>query len=132
MCITSAKIKWVKSFLDQKEAVWKYTLEHLCKKENLSLFLQINYDVKELSCLPKYYIDSFIHGKEVKNESIITKLYLNNQFFCYNNNIKLKEFCEFFIVRTNVCILFNLNIFTKCIYIYIYIYVCSNVDFTTY
>jgi len=65
--IMSAKIKWIKRYLNGQDIDWKILFESFCKKKNLGLFLRSNFSIDELTkSLPLYYMDSLKYWHSVK------------------------------------------------------------------
>lgn len=78
MVVKAAKIKWIQQFLDANvQADWKSNFEYFCQKSNLSLFIQSNFELKEIPMsAPKYYQDSIKYWREIKNDKMhIQKLF---------------------------------------------------------
>ena len=110
MCIKSTKIKWIKKYLESDHnASWKITLEYMCKKQSLRLFIMSDFVIDELpSNLPLYYKDTFMYWKQIKSESVDTKQDLNDQFVWYNKHMKINNttvYCN----RLFNCGLWNVN-----------------------
>ena len=109
MCNKSAKIKWIKSYLDPKTtAVWKDNFQYICKKTNLSLYLLSDFMVTELSSIPLYYKDSISFWRHIKSEIVYEKQDLNNQLVWYNINILINN-KSVFNDRLFKCGLWNVN-----------------------
>ena len=91
--VKAKKINWVKQYFSPNNtADWKICFEYLCGKENLRLFLQSNFDVKELpGSLPEYYKDSIVFWREIKYDSVESKKDLNDQMIWYNSNMNIKN-----------------------------------------
>ena len=86
--VIATSITWIKKYLDESDRSWKPLFEHFCKKENLSLFLQSNFDVNELpESMPSYYSESIRNWKIISYHKSMENLESN--CIWYNTNIKI-------------------------------------------
>ena len=92
--VTCAKIKWINRYFDGSSPDWKYSFGSFCCKENLSIFLRSNFDLKELpKNIPNYYYDSLKAWYFLRSKQVMER----NQFIWYNSNIKINKksvFCK--------------------------------------
>lgn len=82
MIVESAQIDWIKGFLKNVEADWKTLVYKFCKKENLQLYLQANFDEKDLPRnIPQYYLDAIRTWRSIKYDDIKDIIDLGQQLF---------------------------------------------------
>ena len=89
--IYASSVMWIKRYLDDTDRNWKYTFEHFCNKLNLRIFLQSNFDTRELpKDLPLHYKYSITNWQNIFNHSENTsgENELSNCIW-YNRNIKV-------------------------------------------
>ena len=92
MVVHSAQLDWIKRFLNNNYADWKILMSEFCKKENLNLFLQGNFDEFEIPTdTPQYYLDTIKTWRYFKYDYIIEQKDLNQQLIWYNKNIKIRQ-----------------------------------------
>ena len=86
--IKASSIMWIKKYLDETNRNWKGIFENFCKKKNLNLFLQSNFDVNEIpNNMPLYYRASIINWHDVSHA--VSDEGLVSNVLWYNKNIKL-------------------------------------------
>ena len=92
MIVESARLDWVKRFLNNNQADWKNLMVMFCKKENLQLYLQGNFDEREIpgDC-PEYYLKAIKTWRSIKYDNINDKKDLDKHLIWYNKGIKINN-----------------------------------------
>ena len=92
MIVESAQLDWIKRFLDNNSADWKTLMVEFCKKEDLRVFFQANFDELEIPReIPQYYLDAIRAWRNVKYDLITESLDLEQQLIWYNKQIKIMQ-----------------------------------------
>ena len=92
MIVESGKIDWIKRFLSNISADWKILMFAFCKKENLSLFFQGNFDENEIpQDIPEYYIEAIRTWRNIKYDNIVEESDIHQQLIWYNKSIKVNN-----------------------------------------
>lgn len=90
MIVESAKMEWIKRFLNNDLADWKIFMFEFCKQENLQIYFQGNFDESEIPTdIPQYYLDAIKTWRSIKYDYITEKLDLEQQLIWYNKCIKI-------------------------------------------
>jgi len=92
MVVESAHLDWIKRFLNNISADWKTLMVEFCKKENLNVFLQANFDETEIPCeTPQYYLDAIRSWRKFKYDYIIERSDIDQQLIWYNKQKKIMQ-----------------------------------------
>jgi hypothetical protein len=92
MIICANQIECIKRFLMPIDADWKHPMRHFCKKENLDLFLQSNFDLNELpSIIPDYYHEAIKSWANIKHAEIESQQDFENELIWYNKRFKINN-----------------------------------------
>ena len=85
--VRASSVMWVKKYFDDVDRNWKCMFEYFCKKANLGIFLQSDFDVDELPPdLPLYYKNSLLNWQHICNHMSSNNL---SNWLWYNKHIKL-------------------------------------------
>jgi len=92
MIVEAGKIDWIKRFLSNNSADWKTLMYKFCKKENLQIFLQGNFDENEIpKDIPEYYLEALRTWRNIKYDFIAEETDLDQQLIWYNKSIKVNN-----------------------------------------